>query len=157
MRLLVVEDEADLADAVAKGLRAEGYAVDVAYDGVRGPRQGRAQRLRPGLPRRHHAGHRRARGLPAPAAPDRTRPSPAPRVVLLTARDGVDDRVAGLDDGADDYLVKPFAFPELSARVRAVLRRDPAVDARGAALAVADLQPRHAPGTATRGGDRSST
>jgi DNA-binding response OmpR family regulator len=59
--------------------------------------------------------------------------------VLLTARDGVEARVAGLDAGADDYLVKPFAFPELAARIRAVLRR-PASDARGAELVVGDLR-----------------
>ena len=62
---------------------------------------------------------------PRPDAPD----APPPRVVLLTARDGVEARVAGLDAGADDYLVKPFAFPELAARIRAVLRR-PALDSR---------------------------
>jgi two-component system copper resistance phosphate regulon response regulator CusR len=124
MRLLVIEDEPDLADALAEGLRAEGYAVDVAYDGVEALRKAEAHpydavTLDLGLPgidgqevcRRLHA--------PRPDAPD----APPPRVVLLTARDGVEARVAGLDAGADDYLVKPFDFGELLARLRALVRR----------------------------------
>ena len=154
MRLLVIEDEPDLADALAEGLRAEGYAVDVAYDGVEALRKAEAHpydavTLDLGLPgidgqevcRRLHA--------PRPDAPD----APPPRVVLLTARDGVEARVAGLDAGADDYLVKPFAFPELAARIRAVLRR-PALDSRGAELVVGDLRLDPARLEATRDGER---
>ena len=63
---------------------------------------------------------------------------PQPRVLMLTARDSLEDRVAGLDDGADDYLVKPFAFPELSARIRSLLRRDAA--STGAVIEVGDLR-----------------
>ncbi len=125
MRLLVVEDEVDLANAIARGLRRSRYAVDVAhtlddaslrlvssgYDLVildwnmpDGKGVDLCRRLVDGL---------------IPAFEGR-----APRVLMLTARDAVEERVRGLDSGADDYLVKPFAFAELEARVRAVLRRD---------------------------------
>src|SRR6266568_23787 len=109
MRVLVVEDEADLADAVARGLRREGYAVDVAYNGNEVTRRLRAGRHEPS----------------------------APRVLMLTARDQPRDRVVGLDEGADDYLVKPFDFEELKARVRALLRRD--AGRSGAVMRVGDL------------------
>jgi DNA-binding response OmpR family regulator len=122
VRILVVDDEPDLAEAVARGLRRDGYAVDVAPSG------GEAlDRLRvneydlvcldvtmPGIDGREVCRQIRAD----------TRVDPAPRVLMLTARDSLEDRVAGLDDGADDYLIKPFAFPELLARVRSLLRRD---------------------------------
>ena len=124
MRLLVVEDEVDLANAVARGLRRSRYAVDVAYT------------LEDALLRLVSAGYdlvildwnmpdgkgvdlcRRLVDGSIPTFEDR------PRVLMLTARDAVEDRVKGLDAGADDYLVKPFAFAELQARVRAILRRD---------------------------------
>lgn len=123
MRVLVVEDEPDLADAVARGLRREGYAVDVAPDGAAA-----LDRLAVTpydlvcldltLPRVDGTEVcRRARAGEAVGDP---------RILVLTARDGLADRVAGLDEGADDYLVKPFAFAELAARVRSLLRRDPA-------------------------------
>jgi DNA-binding response OmpR family regulator len=120
MRLLVVDDEVDLADAVARGLRREGYAVDTVYSGDEA-----LNRLSfteydlicldltmPGVDGREVC--RRIR----------QEQGAAPRVLMLTARDAIEDRVGGLDDGADDYLVKPFAFPELSARIRLLLRRD---------------------------------
>lgn len=123
VRVLVVEDEADLADAVARGLRREGYAVDVASDGAEalgrlGVTAYDLVCLDLTLPlvdgsevcRRVRAGE---------AAGD-------PRILVLSARDGLADRVGGLDDGADDYLVKPFAFAELAARARSLLRRAPA-------------------------------
>jgi DNA-binding response OmpR family regulator len=127
MRLLVVEDEVDLAAALARGLRREGYAVDVAHDGAEA-----VERLRVtpydlvcldlNLPDTDGlALCRRLRTDPALVAGD---DEPSPRVLMLTARDSVDDRVAGLDEGADDYLVKPFSFAEVSARVRSLLRRD---------------------------------
>ena len=125
MRLLVVEDEVDLANAIARGLRRNRYAVDVAHT------------LDDASLRLVSAGYdlvildwnmpdgkgvdlcRRLVDGSLPAFEDRT-----PRVLMLTARDAVEDRVRGLDSGADDYLVKPFAFAELEARVRAILRRD---------------------------------
>src|SRR5215212_8827198 len=112
MRLLIVEDEPDLADALARGLRREGYAVDVAYTGDDGYVKARVYPydvvcLDLGLP-----------GMDGRTLCRRLRESgSAARVLMLTARDSVDDRIGGLDDGADDYLVKPFAFGELTARV----------------------------------------
>ncbi|MBK9178990.1 MAG: response regulator transcription factor [Acidimicrobiales bacterium] len=123
MRLLVVEDEEDLAGAVALGLRREGYAVDLA--GTVGEALERLTTtaydlvcLDLNLP--DGDGREVCRSLRASGSVDGTRT----RVLMLTARTSLDDRVAGLDDGADDYLVKPFGFPELTARVRALLRRD---------------------------------
>lgn len=120
MRLLVVDDEVDLADAVARGLRRDGYAVDVAYGG------------REALDRISYTDYDLVcldltmpdlDGL-AVCRAIRAEKGTEVRVLMLTARDSVDDRVDGLDHGADDYLIKPFAFPELAARVRVLLRRD---------------------------------
>lgn len=140
MRILVVEDEVELAEAIAVGLRREGYAVDVAHDG-----RGAEDRLgvnaydlitldlnlpdTDGLALAH-----RIRTDPQLAPVD---DSPPPRILMVTARDGVAERVEGLDEGADDYLVKPFAFTELSARVRSLMRRD--AGRTGAVLTVGDL------------------
>lgn len=133
MRLLVVEDEPTIANFVRQGLTEAGYAVDVARDGQEGldyalaanydalildimlPRLDGIQLLR----------RLRSQGHKTPA-------------LMLTARDTVDNRVEGLDAGADDYLVKPFAFPELMARVRALLRRPPLQ--LGTVLQFADLR-----------------
>src|SRR3954468_12408351 len=122
MRLLVVDDESELAEAVARGLRRDGYAVDLAFDGSEALEKLAVNEYdlvcldltMPGIGGREVC--RRIRTEPLPGPP--------PRVLMLTARDSLEDRVAGLDDGADDYLVKPFAFPELLARVRSLLRRD---------------------------------
>jgi DNA-binding response OmpR family regulator len=123
MRLLVVEDEHDLADALAEGFRQEGYAVDVAYDGEDALVKARVYpydlvcldlRL-PGVD-----GRELARFL---ASHERHDAAPGPRILMLTARDAIEDRIAGLDDGADEYVVKPVEFRELAARVRALLRR----------------------------------
>jgi DNA-binding response OmpR family regulator len=119
MRLLVVEDEHKLAGVLKRGLEEHGYAVDLAYDGEMGLHLASVEPydllvldvMLPVLD-----GLAVTRGL-------RARRCNVP-VLMLTARDAVDDRVAGLDSGADDYLVKPFAFRELLARVRALLRRD---------------------------------
>jgi two-component system copper resistance phosphate regulon response regulator CusR len=121
MRLLIVEDEIKVADFLECGLREEGYAVDVARDGDAGLALAKEKDyalivLDVLLPGRD--GFAVLRGLRAAKC--------ASRVLMLTARDGVEDRVQGLDLGADDYLVKPFAFAELLARVRALLRREKA-------------------------------
>ena len=120
MRILVVEDDARLTDMLARSLRENGYAVDTAADGERALYQAAVNEydaivLDVGLPRRD--GVEVSRTL-------RERGARVP-ILMLTARDAVDDRVAGLDAGADDYLVKPFAVRELLARLRALLRRQP--------------------------------
>jgi DNA-binding response OmpR family regulator len=120
VRIIVVEDEEDLASAIARGLRREGYAVDVSISG--GEALDRMAYtpydlvlLDLNLP--DIDGLEVCRRIRADA-------DPQPRVLMLTARDTLDDRVVGLDEGADDYVVKPFDFPELLARVRALVRRD---------------------------------
>jgi DNA-binding response OmpR family regulator len=136
MRVLVVEDEPDLADAVARGLRREGYAVDVAYDGDEALDKATVNAYDvicldlnlPGVD-----GLEVVRRIRA----DQER-QPPPRVLMLTARDGTADRVVGLDEGADDYLVKPFDFDELTARLRALLRRD--AGRSGALLRAGDIE-----------------
>ena len=129
MRLLVVEDEPDLADAVARGLRRDGHAVDVAGSASDADLKLRSAGydlvvLDWNLPDR--SGLEICRELVSGELP--TLEGDRPRILMLTARDDVDDRVAGLDSGADDYLVKPFALAELSARVRALIRRDTETD-----------------------------
>jgi len=118
VRILIVEDETKVAKALQDGLAAEGYEVSVAYSGEDGVFLISAENfdlvildlLLPGRSGLEILGAMRKQRLRTP-------------VLILTARDAIEDRVAGLDTGADDYLVKPFAFPELSARVRALLRR----------------------------------
>jgi two-component system OmpR family response regulator len=120
MRLLVVEDEPKLAALVARGLREEGYAVDVAERGEDAMWMAQAAPydavlldvMLPGLDGFAVCRRLRERGVWSP-------------ILMLTARDAVDDRVMGLDSGADDYLAKPFSFDELLARVRALVRRPP--------------------------------
>ena len=136
MRILVVDDEVELAEAIARGLRREGYAVDLAHDGEEALDKAR---LTPydlicmdiTMPKMDGRAVTRA----LRAEPQHDEP---PRILMLTARDEVTDRVAGLDDGADDYLVKPFAFPELSARIRTLMRRDAA--SSGSMLVVGDIE-----------------
>lgn len=132
MRVLVVEDERRIADFIRKGLTEAGYAVDVAYDGEEGLAwtdvvNYDAIVLDVMLPIRDGIDvcrTLRIRGVGVP-------------VLMLTARDAIDDRVRGLDSGADDYLVKPFAFAELLARLRALTRREPVL--LNTLLQVADL------------------
>jgi two-component system, OmpR family, copper resistance phosphate regulon response regulator CusR len=120
MRILVVEDEKKTAAFLAKGLREAGFAVDVAPDGETGLERARAKKfdlLIVDIMLPHKDGWElvaelRRDGLRRP-------------ILFLTARDSVRDRVKGLELGADDYLVKPFAFAELLARVRSILRRAP--------------------------------
>lgn len=118
MRVLVVEDEELLAETVARGLHREGMAVDVALDGNEATERLEANRydvvvLDRDLPGRHGD----------EICADLVRNSPETRVLMLTAAASVDDRVAGLGLGADDYLVKPFAFRELVARLQSLSRR----------------------------------
>ena len=120
MRVLIVEDEEQLADAIARGLRLHAIAVDVAYDGQDALELASyvdydVVVLDRDLPEVH--GDDVCRELAAAGA--------APRILMLTAAGRVRDRVAGLALGADDYLVKPFAFAELVARVRTLGRRAP--------------------------------
>jgi DNA-binding response OmpR family regulator len=149
MRVLVVDDEVDLAEAVARGLRREGYAVDVAHDGEEALEKARLTPydlicLDITMPKLDGRAVTRAiRAEPVHAQ--------APRILMLTARDEVQDRVAGLDDGADDYLVKPFAFPELTARIRTLMRREAATS--GSVLCVGNLTLDTASHEVTRGGE----
>jgi DNA-binding response OmpR family regulator len=118
LRLLLVEDDSMIGAAARQGLRQEGYTVDWVRDGQQAEAAAAGSEydlvlLDLGLPRKDGLSILRgwrARGVPVP-------------VLIITARDAVSDRVAGLDAGADDYLVKPFDLDELSARVRAVLGR----------------------------------
>jgi two-component system OmpR family response regulator len=145
MRLLIVEDDMRLSGALARGLRGEGYAVDVAASGDEGLRQARIYDydavvldvMLPGLD-----GVAVCRALR-----DAGRWSP---VLMLTARDGVGDRIRGLDAGADDYLIKPFDFGELVARVRALLRRG--APERPAVMSAGDLEVDPATRSVTRAG-----
>lgn len=129
---MIVEDEKSLADVIKKGLAEEGYAVDVAYDGEEGLFLAENEPLDlmildimlPLLDGIAILKRIRKKGIRTP-------------VLLLTARDAVTDKVAGLDSGADDYLTKPFSFEELLARIRALLRRD--ADVGSSVIAVEDL------------------
>ena len=135
MRVLVIEDEAKIADYVRRGLSEAGYTVDVARDGIEGrylALDGDYQLvvldiMLPGID-----------GFGVLSALRQKRGTP---VLMLTARDRVEDRVQGLQAGADVYLVKPFAFSELLARVGALLRRGPtATEATNTRMAVSDLE-----------------
>jgi len=133
MRILVVEDEKKTAAFLAKGLREAGFDVDVAVDGEAGLAQARASKfdlliVDIMLP------HKDGWELVAELRRDGVRTP----ILFLTARDSVRDRVKGLELGADDYLVKPFAFAELLARMRSILRRAPLRDAKH--LRIADLE-----------------
>jgi heavy metal response regulator len=132
VRILVVEDERRIAAFIKRGLEEERYAVDVAYDGQEALDWAATVEydlivLDVLLPKKD--GIRVCREL-------RDQGNKVP-VLMLTARDAVEDRVRGLDSGADDYLVKPFAFQELLARIRALLRRQGEI--RTTQLQVADL------------------
>ena len=140
VRILVVEDEIELAEAIAVGLRREGYAVDVAHDGAAAVDRLSVNAydlvtLDLNLP--DTDGLEMARRIREDPMLAPTDDEPAPRILMVTARDGVGERVVGLDQGADDYLVKPFAFSELSARVRSLLRRD--AGRSGAKMVVGEL------------------
>jgi two-component system OmpR family response regulator len=133
MRVLVVEDERKLAAVLARGLREEGYATDVAERGEDALWMAKSAPydailldvMLPGLDGFEVCRSLRAHQVWSP-------------VLMLTARDAVDDRVNGLDAGADDYLAKPFSFEELLARIRALIRRAPSE--RPVVLEVGDLR-----------------
>jgi len=133
VRILLVEDEVKMARAVRRGLEREGYAVEVVSDGREAVSRGSEYDydtivldvMLPELDGFSVCGELRSRGRWAP-------------VLMLTARDATEDRIRGLDVGADDYLVKPFAFGELLARVRALIRRG--AGERPAALRVDDVE-----------------
>ena len=132
MRILVVEDDRKVASFIHDGLAREGYAVDVLHDGSQAGEQAQvydydAVVLDLMLPGR--SGFQVLRDI-------RARKGALP-VLILTAKDSLEDRVTGLDAGADDYMVKPFALAELAARLRAVLRRG---TAREVVLRVGDLE-----------------
>jgi two-component system copper resistance phosphate regulon response regulator CusR len=133
MRVLIVEDDERIASLVARGLRERSYAVDVIDNGLIAARQLSINTydvvvldiLLPGKNGFEVCEEVRSAGISVP-------------ILMLTARDSVDDRVQGLNKGADDYLTKPFAFEELLARLRALLRRRS--DVRPSRIKVADLE-----------------
>jgi two-component system, OmpR family, copper resistance phosphate regulon response regulator CusR len=133
MRILVVEDELKLARALKEGLEADDYSVDLAHTGEEAFYLVETEKFElvvldvtlPGRSGIEILKAMRQRGFKTP-------------VLMLTARDTVQDRVLGLDTGADDYLVKPFAFPELLARIRALSRRG--ASSPGSRLRIADLE-----------------
>jgi two-component system, OmpR family, response regulator len=118
MRVLVVEDERKIANALKRGLEQESFAVDVCLDGEQGLAMAMDEpydivvldRMLPGLDGMNICEQLRKAGKDMP-------------IIMLTAKDAIGDRVAGLNSGADDYLIKPFAFEELLARIRSLLRR----------------------------------
>lgn len=144
MRILVIEDDRKVARFIQGGLEREGHAVDVLNDGVGAAEQAHAvdydavvlDLMLPG-----RSGFQVLRDIRAR--------KPALPVLILTAKDTVEERVAGLDSGADDYMVKPFALAELSARLRALLRRG---TPRENTLRVADLELDTVRRTVRRGG-----
>ena len=147
MRILIVEDERQIAAFLERGLKEEGYAIDVVYNGNDAVDWATAVEydglvldvMLPGRDGFSVCRELRSRGNKTP-------------ILMLTARDTVDDRVTGLDTGADDYLVKPFAFKELVARVRAITRRQG--DTRSVDLQVGDLILNTLTHTAQRGEHR---
>ncbi len=148
MKILVIEDDTETAAYVAKGLRQQGHAVDQAANGRDGLFLAASEpydllivdRRLPGLDGLAVVKTMRGAGVRTP-------------VLFLTTMSGIDDRVEGLEGGADDYLVKPFAFAELVARVNALGRR-PALAVTTTTLAVADLEIDLVKRTATRSGRR---
>ncbi len=133
MRILVVEDERKLANFIKRGLKEQGYAVDVAFNGTDGLFQAKEvpydviilDVMLPGKDGIYICRQLRKKNVSTP-------------ILMLTARDDVEDKVSGLDAGADDYLTKPFEFAELLARVRALIRRKHQVGTTK--LKVADLE-----------------
>ena len=145
MRVLVVEDDSRIAAFVAKGLRENSYAVDVAIDGDEATYMASINSydlfiLDVNLPKKD--GFKVCNEI---RESGNTKP-----ILMLTARDAVDDRISGLDTGADDYLTKPFEFRELLARLRALLRRQSEV--RTPTIVIDDLEINTVSQTVRRGG-----
>jgi DNA-binding response OmpR family regulator len=146
MRVLIIEDERKVADFIQKGMQQEGYAVDVARDGEDGAFQAASieydvvilDLMLPKLSGLEVLGRIRDHKLNLP-------------ILILTAKGSLDDKVKGLDTGASDYLVKPFAFAELSARIRALLRRG---HQETPVRRMADLEMNTVTREVTRGGTR---
>ena len=146
MRILVVEDEREAAAVLARGLREQAFAVDVAHDGRSALEQAGINDydlvlldlMLPGMSGMEVCRQLRAAGIAVP-------------ILMLTARGEPDHRVAGLDAGADDYLPKPYHFPELLARIRALLRRGPSL--ASAVLSIDDLTVDTRARRVTRGGE----
>jgi two-component system OmpR family response regulator len=132
VRILVAEDDPGLRSVVERGLREQGYVVDAVPDGDAALAHLRAYEYEVAI-----LDWRMPRTSGLEVVQQLRRRSSSLPVLMLTARDTVEDRVTGLDQGADDYLVKPFAFPELLARVRALQRRTPTVV--GPTLTLGDL------------------
>jgi DNA-binding response OmpR family regulator len=133
MRILLIEDNRRLSESLRQALADEGYAVDAAYDGIEGEEMAGFTPydviiLDVMLPKRDGIEVCRSLRNQRVATP----------ILMLTARDSLDDRVLGLDSGADDYLVKPFELPELRARLRALMRRE--AGRKSGDLVVADLR-----------------
>lgn len=147
MRILVVEDEEDLAYLIKKGLEEEKYSVDVCYDGEEGLYMAKEVSydamildvMLPGLDGIAVLESLRAGNVQTP-------------VLMLTARDALEDKIKGLDTGADDYLTKPFEFRELLARIRSLLRRN--VPQKSAVFKIEDLELDTAMREVSRGGEK---
>ena len=145
MRILVVEDEQKVASFIAKGLKEEGYAVDISHNGESALMNAAVYEydliftdiMMPGMSGFELIKRLRERRVSAP-------------ILVLTAKDCLDDKVLGLDSGADDYLTKPFAFAELMARVRALQRRPAAILEK---LEIADIVMEPATHTVTKSGE----
>jgi DNA-binding response OmpR family regulator len=145
VRILLVEDNRRLSNSLRLTLEEDGYAVDTAYDGLDGEEMGLISSydviildiMLPGKDGLEVCRELRDRHIATP-------------ILMLTARDALDDRVCGLDSGADDYLIKPFEVDELRARIRALLRRESA--SKSGSLQVADLVLDPATHTVRRGG-----
>lgn len=145
MKILLVEDEHKIAQSIKKGLEQEKYVVEIAFSGTDGLDLGLSSdfdliildRLLPGIDGLEICKKVREKGIHTP-------------ILMLTAKGQTEDRVAGLDSGADDYLTKPFAFEELLARIRALKRRP--ADSLGTTLKLADLELNIQTFTVTRAG-----
>ncbi len=132
MRVLVIEDEHKIANAIQKGLEHEAYAVDVVYDGIEGHDMAVVEKydviildiMLPGMDGVEICKKLREQNIHIP-------------ILMLTSKSQIEDKVIGFNAGADDYLTKPFAFAELSVRIRALIRRPK--NSLGTVLAIADL------------------